>query len=56
MVLSFLCNVEGGSCQLIGSPVYVDKVNQSRICIKISDADKNILHCKQYTGTSVKYK
>lgn len=43
MIFSLISDVEGRSCQLIGSPVYVNKVNQSREGIKVSDADKDSL-------------
>lgn len=43
MIFSLISDVERGSCQLIGSPVYVNKVNQTREGIKVSDADKDSL-------------
>lgn len=47
MIFSLICDVEGGSCQLIGSPVDVNKVNQSREGIKVSDADKDSISSTQ---------
>lgn len=47
MIFSLISDVEGGSCQLIGSPVYVNKVNQTREGIKVSDADKDSLFSTQ---------
>lgn len=43
MIFSLISDIKGGSCQLIGSPVYVNKVNQSRKGIKVSEADKDSL-------------